>query len=104
MPLGDIAPTSTPMSDHPVAAAPTPAGEEHRDRPRVGRQDLERAGEAPGGEAAPVAGVGAAGAGRARGFGIAARAWFKKCHFQVTPEIDRALMVKGFLVLGVALI
>ncbi len=32
------------------------------------------------------------------------RAWFKKCHFQVTPEIDRALMVKGFLVLGVTLI
>jgi hypothetical protein len=31
-------------------------------------------------------------------------AWFKKCHFQVTPEIDRALMVKGFLVLGVTLI
>jgi hypothetical protein len=22
-------------------------------------------------------------------------AWFKKCHFQVTPEIDRALIVKG---------
>ncbi len=32
------------------------------------------------------------------------QAWFKKCHFQVTPEIDRALMVKGFLVLGVTLI
>jgi len=31
-------------------------------------------------------------------------AWFKKCHFQATPEIDRALMVKGFLVLGVTLI
>jgi len=31
-------------------------------------------------------------------------AWFKKCHFQVTPEIDRALMVNGFLVLGVTLI
>jgi len=30
--------------------------------------------------------------------------WFKKCHFQVTPEIDRALMVKGLLVLGVTLI
>ena len=30
--------------------------------------------------------------------------WFKKCHFQVTPEIDRALMGKGFLVLGVTLI
>src|SRR3954471_24653790 len=29
------------------------------------------------------------------------RAWFKTCHFQVTPEIDRALMLKGFLVLGV---
>ena len=28
----------------------------------------------------------------------------QKCHFQVTPEIDRALMVKGFLVLGVTLI
>ncbi len=35
---------------------------------------------------------------------IANRAWFKKCHFQVTPEIDKALMVKGFLVLGVTLI
>jgi hypothetical protein len=23
-------------------------------------------------------------------------AWFKTCHFQVTPEIDRALMVRGF--------
>jgi len=32
------------------------------------------------------------------------RAWFKKCHFQVTPEIDRALIVRGFLVLGVTLI
>jgi len=32
------------------------------------------------------------------------RAWFKKCHFQVTPEIDKALMIKGFLVLGVTLI
>jgi len=31
-------------------------------------------------------------------------AWFKKCHFQVTPEINRALMVRGFLVLGVTLI
>jgi hypothetical protein len=31
-------------------------------------------------------------------------AWFKTYHFQVTPEIDRALMVKGFLVLGVTLI
>ncbi len=31
-------------------------------------------------------------------------AWFKKCHFQVTPEIDRALIVRGFLVLGVTLI
>jgi hypothetical protein len=31
-------------------------------------------------------------------------AWFRKCHSQVTPEIDRALMVKGFLVLGVTLI
>ena len=28
----------------------------------------------------------------------------QKCHFQVTPEIDRALMVRGFLVLGVTLI
>ncbi len=32
------------------------------------------------------------------------RAWLKKCHFQVTPEIDRALVVKGFLVFGVTLI
>jgi hypothetical protein len=31
-------------------------------------------------------------------------AWFKKCHFQVTPEIDKTLKVKGFLVLGVTLI
>ncbi len=31
-------------------------------------------------------------------------AWFKKCHFQVTPEIDKALMIKGFFVLGVTLI
>jgi len=31
-------------------------------------------------------------------------AWFKKCHFHVTPGIDRALMVKGLLVLGVTLI
>jgi len=31
------------------------------------------------------------------------RAWFKKCHFQVTPKIDKALVVKGFLVLGVTL-
>jgi hypothetical protein len=33
-----------------------------------------------------------------------ARAWFKTCQFQVTPEVDRALMVKGFLVFGVTLI
>jgi hypothetical protein len=32
------------------------------------------------------------------------QAWFKKCHFRVTPEIDRALTVRGFLVLGVTLI
>ena len=32
------------------------------------------------------------------------QAWFKTCQFQVTPEIDRALMVKGFLVSGVTLI
>jgi len=31
-------------------------------------------------------------------------AWFRKCHFQVTPEIDRALRVKGLFVLGVTLI
>jgi hypothetical protein len=31
-------------------------------------------------------------------------AWFRKCHFQVTPEIDRALRIKRFLVLGVTLI
>jgi hypothetical protein len=31
-------------------------------------------------------------------------AWFKKRHFQVTPEIDKALKIKGFLVLGVTLI
>ncbi len=30
-------------------------------------------------------------------------AWFKKCHFQVTPKIDKALVVKGLLVLGVTL-
>jgi len=33
-----------------------------------------------------------------------AAAWFKKCHFQATPEIDRALIVRRFLVLGVTLI
>jgi hypothetical protein len=38
------------------------------------------------------------------GRGAVKVAGFKKCHFQVTPEIDRALMVKGFLVLGVTLI
>jgi len=26
------------------------------------------------------------------------RAWFKKCRFQVTPKIDKTLVVKGFLV------
>ncbi len=31
------------------------------------------------------------------------RAWFKKCHFQVTPKIDKALVVKGLLVLDVTL-
>jgi hypothetical protein len=31
-------------------------------------------------------------------------AWFKKCHVQVTPEIDRALMVKGTSNLDVTLI
>jgi len=36
--------------------------------------------------------------------GLLVAAWFKKCHFQVTPEIDRAVMVKGLLVLGVTLI
>ena len=32
------------------------------------------------------------------------RAWFKKCNFRVTPEIDKALIVKGFLVLSVTVI
>ena len=46
---------------------------------------------------------------RLRQFGISrvvlvGMAWFRKCHFQVTPEIDRGLRVKGFLVLGVTLI
>jgi len=36
--------------------------------------------------------------------GLRGAAWFEKCHFQVTPEIGRALMVKGFFVLGVTLI
>jgi hypothetical protein len=40
----------------------------------------------------------------ARTLVIDAGAWFKKCHFRVTPEIDRALIVKVFLVLGVTLI
>jgi hypothetical protein len=31
-------------------------------------------------------------------------AWFEKCHFQVTPEINRALMVGEFPILGVTLI
>lgn len=31
-------------------------------------------------------------------------AWFKTRHSQVTPEINRGLMVKRFLVLGVTLI
>jgi hypothetical protein len=35
---------------------------------------------------------------------VAIPAWFRKCHFQVAPEIDRALRVRGFLVLGVTLI
>ena len=34
---------------------------------------------------------------------VLSTAWFRKCHSQVTPEINRALMVKGFLVLGVTL-
>jgi len=42
--------------------------------------------------------------GKAGQFGQYGLAWFKKCHSQVTPEIDRELMVKGFLVLGVTLI
>ena len=40
-------------------------------------------------------------------FGLQIRqnaAWFKKCRFQVTPEIDRTLMVKGFSALSVTLI
>jgi len=36
--------------------------------------------------------------------GVHCPAWFKNCHFQVTPQIDRTLLVKGFLVLGVTLI
>jgi predicted MFS family arabinose efflux permease len=32
-----------------------------------------------------------------------AAAWFKTCQFQVTPKVGKALMVKGFLVLGVTL-
>ena len=35
---------------------------------------------------------------------VRGRAWFRKCHFWVTPEIDRALMVEKVLVLGVTLI
>jgi hypothetical protein len=31
-------------------------------------------------------------------------AWFKNSHFRVTPQINRAMIVKGFLVLGVTLI
>jgi hypothetical protein len=38
------------------------------------------------------------------GAGMPKSAWFKKCHFRVAPEIDRALIVKVFLVLGVTLI
>ena len=38
-----------------------------------------------------------------RGWEALKRAWFKTCHFQVTAEIDRALMVKGFFGLGVTL-
>jgi DNA invertase Pin-like site-specific DNA recombinase len=37
-------------------------------------------------------------------FGQPKWAWFETCQFQVTPEVDRALTVKGFLVLGVALV
>ncbi len=48
-------------------------GEEHGDDTRVGGQALELPREAPGGEAPPVAGVGALGAGGARGVGVAPR-------------------------------
>jgi hypothetical protein len=41
---------------------------------------------------------------RSRTFMLLFLAWFKTGQFQVTPEINRALMVKGFLVLGVTLI
>jgi len=34
---------------------------------------------------------------------LQAEAWLKKCHFQVTPKIDKALVVRGFLVLRVTL-
>jgi hypothetical protein len=41
---------------------------------------------------------------RIQGRSVPLEAWVRKCHSQVTPEIDRALIVKGFLVLGVTLI
>jgi transposase len=41
---------------------------------------------------------------RAAGEEVPELAWFRKCRSQVTPEINRALRVKGFLVLGVTLI
>jgi hypothetical protein len=31
------------------------------------------------------------------------RAWFKTCHFQVTPETDKSLIIRGFSFLGVTL-
>lgn len=44
----------------------------------------------------PVKAATKIGSGRVRS--VSTWAWFRKCHFQVTPEIDRAMMVKGFLV------
>ena len=47
--------------------------EEHGDDARIGGQRLDAAGEAPSGEAPPVAGVGALCAGGTRGVGVAPR-------------------------------
>jgi hypothetical protein len=74
----------------------------------VAGERLARAKDRPGhggGLSAGADRVGEAPAGSAREVRRAVRdmAWFKTCRFKVTPEIDKALTVKGFFVLGVTL-
>src|SRR4051795_7224811 len=92
----------------PVRAQAPPAGVDSKEqrRPSATRHSLHlrpcgRDGGAAGDRAHLRGGPAATAVWLPSRVGRQNRAWFKTCQFQVTPEIDRALMLKGFLVLGV---